>query len=110
MRYKLTVSGTYRYARGDDGARGRRVQHAATARPGARSRRRHVGRDRAARPVGGRLSRLAADRVDRRWLQCERPHLQRIVTFPTTAPMQLRVYDATHGDDTGSLKVVIQRV
>jgi len=34
----------------------------------------------------------------------------RIVTFPNTAPMQLRVNDVTHGDDSGALKVVIQRV
>ena len=34
----------------------------------------------------------------------------RIVTFPTTAPMKLRVNDVTHADDSGSLKVVIQRV
>ena len=34
----------------------------------------------------------------------------RIVSFPTTAAIQLRVNDATRGDNSGSLKVVVQRV
>src|SRR5438270_555256 len=35
---------------------------------------------------------------------------QRILTFATTAPLQLWISDPTHPDDTGSLKVVLQRV
>jgi hypothetical protein len=34
----------------------------------------------------------------------------RIVTFSTTAPLRLRVSDSSHGDDSGTLKVVVQRV
>ena len=34
----------------------------------------------------------------------------RTLTFPTTGPLQLHVNDATHGDNSGSLKVTIQRV
>jgi len=34
----------------------------------------------------------------------------RTLTFPTTAPLQLWVNDPTHGDDLGALKVVVQRV
>ena len=34
----------------------------------------------------------------------------RTLTFPTTGPLALRVADTTHGDDSGALKVAVQRV
>ena len=34
----------------------------------------------------------------------------RVLTFPTTAALQLHVNDQSHGDDAGALKVTIQRI
>ena len=34
----------------------------------------------------------------------------RTLTFATTGPLSMWIADATHGDDSGSLKVSIQRV
>ena len=110
MRYRVTVSGTYRYAtpttsRADAecSTRDGKTWHAlaagdANAWTGLLDL--WVGSYRAWRPTVA-----TGDGCN-----TSSHTYTRIVTFPTTAPMQLRVNDPTHGDDAGSLKVVIQRV
>jgi hypothetical protein len=110
LRYKVTVSGTYRYAalttsRADaecstqDGT----TWHAlapgdTTAWTGLLDL--WVGRYRGWRPTVASGDGCNATSHT----------YTRIVTFPTTAPLQLHVNDATHGDNAGALKLTIQRV
>jgi hypothetical protein len=110
LHYKVTVSGTYRYAApttsradGECSTIDGKTWHALapgdiTAWTGLLDL--WAGRYRAWRPTtatGGGCNTAGHTYT-------------RIVTFPTTAPMQLRVSDPNHADNSGALKVVVQRV
>jgi hypothetical protein len=110
LRYKLTVSGTYRYAA------------ATTARADAEC---STADGLTWKALATGDTSGATGRLDL-WVNGHRAWApttstgggcnatghtyRRILTFTTTAPMQLWISDPTHADDAGSLKVVLQRV
>jgi hypothetical protein len=115
LRYKFTVSGTYRYAASTTAPAGalRADAECSTS----------DGKTWSALATGdtsgstGLLDLWVAGR--RLWWPtvasgggCNATNhtYTRTLTFPTTAGLQLWVNDPTHGDDLGALKVVVQRV
>ena len=110
LRYKLTVSGTYRYAASTTA----RADAECSTRDGKKWTTLAAGDTSAAT---GLLDLWVAGH--RAWLPTSSTgggcnatghSYQRTLTFPTTAPLQLWISDTTHPDDSGSLKVVLQRV
>jgi len=110
LRYKLTVSGTYRYA----AATTSRADAECSTTDGKTWRALAAG-DTAAST--GLLDLWVAGH--RAWVPTSSTgggcnatghSYQRFLTFATTAPLQLWISDPIHADDSGSLKVVIQRV
>jgi hypothetical protein len=118
VRYRFTVSGTYHYAAASPGASLIADAHIADAECSTRNGR--TWRARAARETStgsGLLDLWVANH--RAWTPtpstgggCNtRTHTYtRLLTFPATGPLQMWVADPTHGDDSGSLKVTVQRV
>jgi len=110
LRYKLTVSGTYRYA----AATTARADAECSTQDGKTWKALAAGDT---SPATGLLDLWVAGH--RAWAPTSSTGggcnatghtYQRILTFATTAPVQLWISDATHADDSGPLKVVIQRV
>ena len=110
LRYKLTVSGTYRYT----AATTSRADAECSTRDGTTWTALAAGDTTAA--TGLHDLWVAGHRA---WAPttssgggCNRTGhtYQRILTFATTAPLQLWISDVAHADDSGALKVVIQRV
>jgi len=110
LRYKLTVSGTYRYA----AATTARADAECSTTDGKTWQALAAGDTSA---TSGLLDLWVAGH--RAWVPTSSTGggcnatghtYRRILTFATTGPVQLWISDPTHPDNSGSLKVVIQRV
>jgi len=110
LSYRLTVSGTYRYA----ASTALRADAECSTRDGKTWRALAVGDTTA---TTGLLDLWVSGR--RAWSPTSSTGggcnatghtYQRIMTFATTAPLQLQIFDPSRLDDYGSLKVIVQRV